>query len=156
MKFVKIPYNYDTEPQDVEQYRKFYKNKVKKAFVQWCAYKGLLDDVFTKSEVKQAKKGSLPSWCNIHHIRPLSGAGKENNEHVNDFTNLCIISVKLHEYINKYYFNPQIKTGKTEILVPELPQVAVTDQLFNQVKYITETHIVVTRKPLLIKKESSR
>lgn len=146
MQYVHIKYEYNTPSRQVEEYRKFYQNHVKKAFVQWCAYKGLLDDDFTEEQIERAKKGKLPKEYNIHHITPLSGAGKDNQE-INSFQNLCIISKKLHEYINKYYFDPQIKQKRETLIIPYLPQIAVSDKLYNQIKANTQ---------MLINKQNSR
>lgn len=94
-------------PQEVKENRKFYHDHVKHAFVKWCAYQGLFDGVFTKTEIAHAKKrGSLPQDCNIHHIMPLSG---NPNSNVNDFTNLVVLHKKTHERINKEVFQPQLK-----------------------------------------------
>ena len=71
--------------------RKFYQSHVRKAFIKWCAYQGYFDEVFTKQEIKQAKKGQLPKDCNIHHKIPLSGS---NDLMVNDFCNLTVLHKK--------------------------------------------------------------
>lgn len=93
-------------PDVVKVNRNFYKNHVKKAFIMWCAYEGLLDGVLTRNEVERAKKGCLPKDLNVHHKIPLSGT---NELFVNDFSNLTIIHKKTHEFINKYVFAPQIR-----------------------------------------------
>ena len=137
MQYVHIPYNYNTTSKDVKQYRKFFDNHTKKNFIKWCAYKGLLNEHFTQEEINLAKKGTLPKQYNIHHILPISGAG-HNNPSVNDFSNLCIISKKLHIYINTNYFIPQIKANKTPLQIPYLPQIAVSEELYNTIKSNTE------------------
>ena len=97
---------YTKIPADIcRQNRNFYKNHVRKAFVMWCAYEGYFDGVFTKSEIKKAKKGELPKDCNIHHKVPLSGT--YDSEFVNSFENLVVIHKKTHERINRDRFQPQ-------------------------------------------------
>ena len=93
-------------PQTVKENRRFYHDRVKTAFVKWCAYEGLFDGVFTKTEIEHAKKrGSLPQDCNIHHIMPLSGNPYSN---VNDFSNLVVLHKNTHKHINKTVFQPQL------------------------------------------------
>ena len=139
MQYVHIKYDYNTPHKQVEEYRKFYHHHVKSAFIRWCAYKGLLNEYFTKEQIQQAKKGKLPKEYNIHHITPLSGAGI-NNKEINNFKKLCIISKKLHTYINNNYFNPQIKQQKEILTIPYLPQIAISDKLYNQIVYTTEIY----------------
>ena len=43
------------EPATVKENRRFFKRKVKVAFVKWCAYQGYLDEVLSKNELKLAK-----------------------------------------------------------------------------------------------------
>lgn len=87
--------------------RSFFKTKVKKNFVKWCAYKGWFDGVLSKAEIKLAKnKGHLPEDLDIHHMLPLSGA---DNSIVNNFCNLCVIHKETHKQINKDIFQPQLK-----------------------------------------------
>lgn len=93
-------------PQTVKENRRFYHDRVKTAFVKWCAYEGLFDGVFTNTEIEHAKKrGSLPQDCNIHHIMPLSGNPYSN---VNDFSNLVVLHKNTHKDINKTAFQPQL------------------------------------------------
>lgn len=92
-------------PDKVKRNRAFFKNRVKVAFVCWCAYEGLFDGVLTKYEIERAKKGHLPNDLNIHHRIPLSGM----DEGVNEFNNLTVIHKETHEYINCYVFSPQLK-----------------------------------------------
>lgn len=93
-------------PQTVKENRRFYHDRVKTAFVKWCAYEGFFDGVFTKAEIEHAKKrGSLPQDCNIHHIMPLSGNPYSN---VNDFSNLVVLHKNTHKDINKTVFQPQL------------------------------------------------
>lgn len=117
-------------PQKVKENRKFYHNHVRHAFVKWCAYKGLFDGVFTKAEIKHAKKrGNLPQDCNIHHIMPLSG---NPNSNVNDFTNLVVLHKRTHERINKEVFQPQLKGMDKEpygtMRVLEIPTYSYVDR----------------------------
>lgn len=93
-------------PEIVKYNRNFYKNHVKKAFIMWCAYEGLLDGVLEKEEVRKAKKGCLPKDLNIHHKIPLSGS---NELFINDFSNLTIIHKRTHEHINRDIYAPQIR-----------------------------------------------
>lgn len=86
--------------------RTFYKNHVRRAFIMFCAYEGYFDKVFTKSEVKKAKKGHLPEDCNIHHIMPLSGSADKS---VHSFKNLVVLHKNTHERLNKEVFSPQLK-----------------------------------------------
>lgn len=103
--------------------RNFYKNHVRKAFIMWVAYEGFFDGIFTKAEIKKAKRGQLPPDCNIHHKMPLSGW---DDEAVNSFANLVVIHKKTHERINRDIFQPQLNeiitapTGtQIEIDIPE-------------------------------------
>ena len=102
---MKVKYTKVT-PDVVKANRNFFKNHVKRAFIMWCAYEGLLDGVLTRNELSAAKKGSLPKDLNVHHKIPLSGS---NELFINDFTNLTIINKKTHEFLNKYVYGPQIK-----------------------------------------------
>lgn len=109
--------------------RAFYKNHVRKAFIMWCAYEGYFDKVFTKSEIRKAKKGVLPDDCNIHHKTPLSGS---NDLMVNDFCNLTVLHKNTHEFINKYIFAPQLKPIQkapfgTEIVI-DVPAYGYVDE----------------------------
>lgn len=133
MKLITIEY-IKTDPSIVHENRLFFKNRVKRNFVQFCAYKGLLNDFFSAGQITQAKKGSLPNKLSIHHIQPLSGGGSS------DFNNLCIISDSLHHYLNKFWFAPQLKSTekepygfKKEIVLPELPMVALDRNLANEI-----------------------
>ena len=108
--------------------RTFYKNHVRKAFVMWCAYEGYFDGVFTKAEIKKAKKGQLPNDCNIHHKMPLSGTAEP---YVNEFENLVVLHKNTHEELNKYIFAPQLKAIQnapfgTQIAI-EVPQYGYVD-----------------------------
>ena len=93
-------------PSIVKKNRDFFKSRVKKSFVSWLAYKGMLDGVLSPREIELARKGILPEDLNIHHKMPLSGSARED---VNDFSNLTVIHKKTHEFINKYVFSPQLK-----------------------------------------------
>lgn len=93
-------------PDVVRKNIKAYK-KVKKAFVRWCAYKGLLTSVLSPQELKAATyRGALPDYLNIHHIVPLSSSA--DSEYLNSFTNLAILHKNVHKYINKNIFQPQL------------------------------------------------
>lgn len=95
------------DPATVKENRRFFKRKVKVAFVKWCAYQGHLDEVLSKYELKLAKnKGYLPEDLDIHHILPLSGTEYTN---VNSFSNLCVLHKRTHQRINKEIFQPQLK-----------------------------------------------
>ena len=72
----------------------------------WLAYKGFFDGLFTKNEIRLAKKGQLPKDCNIHHKMPLSGT--YDNEFVNSFANLTVIHKNTHIRINREIFQPQL------------------------------------------------
>ena len=100
IKYTKIP------PSSCKRNREFYKNHVRKAFIMWCAYEGLLDYVFTKHEIEKAKRGILPKDCNVHHIVPLSGT---EDPLIHEFNNLVIIHVKTHEHLNRDVFAPQLR-----------------------------------------------
>ena len=104
--------------------RNFYKNHVRRAFIAWLAYEGFFNGLFTKKEIKEAKKGKLPPDCNIHHKIPLSGT--EDDKYVNSFANLVVIHKKTHERINKEIFQPQLSPiikapvgTQIEIEIPE-------------------------------------
>ena len=87
--------------------RSFFKNRVKKNFVKWCAYEGWFDGVLSKAEIKLAKtKGHLPEDLDVHHMIPLSGA---EDPIVNSFANLCVLHKETHKQINKEVFQPQLK-----------------------------------------------
>lgn len=86
--------------------RNFYKNHVRRAFIAWLAYEGFFSGVFTKQEIKKAKRGHLPDDCNIHHKLPLSGT--DDDELANSFDNLVVIHKKTHEKLNKEVFQPQL------------------------------------------------
>ena len=110
------------EPNIVKENRKFYQRRVRKAFIKWCTYEGYFNGVFTKLEIKHAKKGIVPEWCSIHHMRPLSG----EDEGVNAFENLTIISNVEHKRINKTIYYPQLEPinnapygARIEIEVPK-------------------------------------
>ena len=106
-----VKITYTKVPADIcKKNRAFYKNHVRKAFVMFCAYEGYFDGVFTKQEIKKAKRGVLPDDCNIHHKVPLSGS---NDLMVNDFCNLTVLHKNTHEFINKYIFSPQLKPIQT-------------------------------------------
>lgn len=106
-----VKITYTKVPADVcKQNRNFYKNHVRKAFIQFCAYEGYFDGVLTKSEIRKAKKGTLPNDLNVHHKVPLSGS---NDLMVNDFCNLTVLHKNTHEFINKYIFSPQLKPIQT-------------------------------------------
>lgn len=133
MKFTTIEY-IKTEPSIVHENRLFFKNRVRKNFIQYCAYQGLLDDYLSFRQIKAAKKGNLPNKMSIHHIQPLSGGGSS------EFSNLCIISDSLHHYLNRFWFAPQLKSTehepygfKKEIVLPELPMVALDQKLANEI-----------------------
>lgn len=109
--------------------RTFYKNHVRRAFIMWCAYEGYFDGVFSKSEIKKAKRGTLPEDCNIHHRLPLSGG---TGDFINDFNNLTVIHKVTHERINKEVFSPQLRAitnapfgTQIEIDVPDFGYVDV-------------------------------
>ena len=87
--------------------RAFFKNRVKKNFVKWCAYEGWFDGVLSNAEIKLAKKkGHLPEDLDVHHMIPLSGA---EDPIVNSFANLCVLHKETHKQINKDIFQPQLK-----------------------------------------------
>lgn len=94
------------EPDVCKKNRTFYKNRVKKAFVMFCAYEGFFDGVLSKQEIEKAKKGQLPKDLNIHHKVPLSGT--YDSDFVNSFKNLVVIHKNTHERINKDIFQPQL------------------------------------------------
>ena len=94
-------------PDECKHNRSFFKTKVKKNFVKWCAYKGWFDGVLSQKETRLAKKkGHLPGDLDIHHMLPLSGA---DNSIVNSFSNLCVLHKETHKQINKDIFQPQLK-----------------------------------------------
>ena len=72
----------------------------------WLAYEGFFSGLFTKKEIKEAKKGHLPKDCNIHHKMRLSGT--DDDKFVNSFANLVVIHKRTHERINKEIFQPQL------------------------------------------------
>lgn len=87
--------------------RAFFKNRVKKAFLHWLYYKGLIP------------WKELPSFLDVHHKHPLGGGGS------NEFTNLVIMVRRDHEKMNREIIEPQlrgIQEGETrEITVPWWP-----------------------------------
>ena len=102
---VKLTYT-KVSPDICRTNRTFYKNHVRRAFIMWCAYEGYFDGAFSKSEIKKAKRGTLPEDCNIHHRLPLSGG---TGDFINDFDNLTVIHKATHEWINKEVFSPQLR-----------------------------------------------
>lgn len=102
---VKLTYT-KVSPDVCRTNRTFYKNHVRRAFIMWCAYEGYFDGVFSKSEIKKAKRGNLPEDCNVHHRLPLSGG---TGDFINDFDNLTVIHKSTHERINKEVFSPQLR-----------------------------------------------
>ena len=112
-------------PDESRENRHFFEGKVKRAFVQWCAYQGLFDGVLTDDEIVQAKiEGKLPDCLDIHHIVPLSGT---KDPAVNEFENLAILYKATHTKINRQIFDPQlkgIKIGESrKILIPVFERV---------------------------------
>ena len=100
--FKQITYTKNSTKQKEE--RAFFKNRVKKAFLHWLYYKGLIP------------WKELPSFLDIHHKHPLGGGGN------NEFTNLVIMVRRDHEKMNREIIEPQlrgIREGETrEITVP--------------------------------------
>lgn len=140
---------YTKIPADIcRQNRNFYKNHVRKAFVMWCAYEGYFDGVFTKSEIKKAKKGELPKDCNIHHKVPLSGT--YDSEYVNSFENLVVIHKKTHERINRDIFQPQLNPIMT---APVGTQITIDVPAYGYVDIMGIRH---ERAKMLFKKERER
>ena len=140
---------YTKIPADIcRQNRNFYKNHVRKAFVMWCAYEGYFDGVFTKSEIKKAKKGELPKDCNIHHKVPLSGT--YDSEFVNSFENLMVIHKKTHERINRDIFQPQLNPIMT---APVGTQITIDVPAYG---YGDMMGIRYERAKMLFKKERER
>ena len=120
---VKVIYT-KVSPETCKRNRQFYKNHVRKAFIMWLAYEGFFNGLFTKKEIKEAKKGHLPKDCNIHHKMPLSGT--DDDKFVNSFANLVVIHKRTHERINKEIFQPQLNPiitapvgTQVEIDIPE-------------------------------------
>lgn len=126
MEFQQIVYT-KVLPSVVKEQRRFYKNHVKSAFVRYVAYKGMFDGLLTPVEIAAAKKGHLPKYLDVHHMRPLSSACDES---LNDFTNLTVLHKSTHKYINKTYFQPQLKEiekapygTSIDIVIPVFPMV---------------------------------
>lgn len=98
----RITYTKNSAKQKEE--RVFFKNRVKKAFLQWLYYKGVLP------------WKELPSFLDVHHKHPLGGGGDNN------FSNLVIMVRRDHEKMNREIIEPQlrgIQEGETrEIEVP--------------------------------------
>ncbi|MCM1497251.1 MAG: HNH endonuclease [Clostridium sp.] len=114
------------QPSVVHRNRRNFSGKFKQAFVSFCAYKGYFDGTFNKEQIRLAKKGRLPEGLTVHHITPLGGGGQ------NDFNNLTVISESFHKFLNKNFFDRQLKgindepVGFTkELKVPYLPTVAL-------------------------------
>ena len=106
MDFRRVVYT-KMSPAKVKENRRFFKNHVKRAFVRWLAYEGLLDEVLDKRDMKIAKtKGCLPEYLDVHHMLPLSGA---DDPLVNNFSNLCVLHKEVHKQINKEIFQPQLQ-----------------------------------------------
>lgn len=114
----------------------------------WCAYEGYFDGVFTKSEIKKAKKGELPKDCNIHHKVPLSGT--YDSEYVNSFENLVVIHKKTHERINRDIFQPQLNPIMT---APFGTQTTIDVPAYG---YVDAMGIRYERAKMLFKKERER
>ena len=112
-------------PEETRENRHFFESKVRKSFVQWCAYQGLFDGVLSDEEIVRAKSdGKLPKDLDIHHIIPLSGT---KDPAVNNFENLAILHKSTHIKINRKIFDPQLKgieIGEArEIYVPVFKRV---------------------------------
>lgn len=99
--------NYTKNSTKQKEERAFFKNRVKKAFLHWLYYKGLIP------------WKELPSFLDVHHKHPLGGGGS------NEFTNLVIMVRRDHEKMNREIIEPQlrgIQEGETrEITVPWWP-----------------------------------
>lgn len=115
-----IIYTKDSALQKEE--RAFFKNRVKKAFIQWLYYKKLLP------------WEELPSFLDVHHKHPLGGGGDSS------FSNLVILPRRDHEKMNREVIDPQLRgivEGETrEIIVPWWDDSYV--DWFNIRKYIDE------------------
>lgn len=112
------------EPCVTEKNRKFYKH-ARRAFIEWCAYKGLLN-FLTKQELRQAKKGILPDDLNVHHKLPVSGT---YSDRVNDFQNLVVIHRNTHININKKIYDPIIsKLDYGDIAIFDVPDYNFVDK----------------------------
>jgi hypothetical protein len=123
--------------------RSFFKNRVKKNFVKWCAYEGWFDGVLSKAEIKLAKKkGHLPEDLDVHHMIPLSGA---EDPIVNSFANLCVLHKETHKQINKEVFQPQLKGIDKE---PYGSQRVITIPIYDPVD---RKGILIERKKVLDK-----
>ena len=99
-------------------------------FVQWLAYQGRLDGIFTKEIIADAKKGFVPKGYNVHHRVPLSFGGQ------NDMSNFVLIEQSVHRMIHTYMLDvfqsrlPEVPDGKEVpegqkrfVILPKLPKV---------------------------------
>lgn len=93
-------------PRTVKKQRSFYKSRVRKMFVKWCAFKGYFDGVLTDKEIAEAKKGTLPKDLDVHHMVPLNASAQP---FVNSFKNLTVLHKNTHKRINRQIFQPQLQ-----------------------------------------------
>ena len=123
MKYKKVVFT-KLSPDESRENRHFFDKKVKKAFVQFLAYRGDFDGVLGDEEIELAKQGRLPKDLDIHHIVPLSGT---QDPKVNNFDNLTVLHKSTHIKINRKIFDPQlrgIEIGESrEIYIPIFKQV---------------------------------
>ena len=146
MKTMQVIYTKVT-PDIVKEHRKFFRKHVKRAFVRWLAYNHYLDGICTPAELKAAKKGHLAEDLDIHHKVPLSATADPD---VNAFNNLCVLHKETHKYINKTYFQPQLKDimtapyGTTQVIdIPAFPYVD-TENILRERKKVLDNY----RKPV--------
>jgi len=123
MKYKKATYT-KVYPEQSHENRRFFEKRVKKAFVQFLAYRGDFDGVLTEQEIEEAKQGKLPPDLDIHHIFPISGT---TSPEVNRFSNLTVLHKSTHTKINRQIFDAQlrgIEYGESrEIYIPIFKQV---------------------------------
>lgn len=99
-------------------------------YVQWLAYRGKLDGIFSKEIIEDAKKGFVPKDYNVHHRVPLSFGGE------NDMSNFVLIEQSVHRMIHTYMLDvfqsrlPEVPAGievpdgqKRFVILPKLPRV---------------------------------
>lgn len=102
---IEVEIEYTKNTRKGKENRAFFKNRVKKAFLHWLYYKGVLP------------WKELPSFLDVHHKHPIGGGG------TNDFSNLVIITKRQHNLINRTVIDPQlegIREGETRnIRVPD-------------------------------------
>lgn len=114
-------------------------------YVQWLAYQGRLDGIFSKEIIEEAKKGFVPKDYNVHHRVPLSFGGE------NDMSNFVLIEQSVHRMIHTYMLDvfqsrlPEVPVGvevpdgqKRFVILPKLPRVMTPNDVPKYLRLFSE------------------